>query len=78
MAVKTITSGHVSTATTLKQARELTGILLVGAEELLDLFTDFTIWHLDIVLGGTVIRHEGQETVVGDVQLQSVSMFPTT
>ena len=30
---------------------------------------NFTLWHLDIVLGGTIIRHEGQEIVISDVKL---------
>ena len=47
----------------------LTGVLLISAEKLLDLLTNFTIWHLDIILGGTVVRHKGQETIVSDVKL---------
>jgi hypothetical protein len=50
----------------------LTGILLVGAEKLLNLLADFAVGHLDIVLGGTVVRHEGQEPVVSDVELSCV------
>ena len=38
-------------------------------EKLLDLVTGFTIWNLDIILGGTVIRHEGEETVISDIKL---------
>jgi len=44
------------------------GVLLFGTEKLLDLFTDFAIRQLDIVLGGAIIRHEGQETIVSDVE----------
>lgn len=51
------------------QAAKLTGVLLLGAEKTLDLLTNFTLRQLDIVLGGTVIRHEGQEAIVGDVEL---------
>ena len=47
----------------------LTGILFLTAEELLDLVANFTFGDLDIVFGGTIIRHEGQETVIGDVEL---------
>lgn len=52
----------------------LTGILLISAEELLDLVTNFTFWHLDVVLGGTIIRHHGQETIIGDVELGTLSV----
>lgn len=44
------------------------GVLLFLGEELLDLFTDFTVGHFDIILGVTVVVHEGEETVVGDVK----------
>ena len=48
----------------------LTGVLLVNTEKLVDLVTDFTIRHLDVALGVTVIVHEGEETIVGDIELQ--------
>ena len=47
----------------------LTGILLLLTEELVDLFTNLTLWNLDIILGGTVLGHEGEKAVVGDVEL---------
>jgi hypothetical protein len=53
-----------------KLTRELTGVLLVSAEELLDLVTNFALGDFDVVLGGAILRHEGQETVVGDIKLQ--------
>jgi len=49
---------------------KLTGVLALLGEELGDLVAWLTIRDLDIVLGGAVIRHEGQEAVVGDVQLR--------
>ena len=49
--------------------QQLTGVLLILCEELLNLVTDFTIGHADIILGVTVVVHEGEETVVGDVKL---------
>lgn len=52
----------------------LTGVLAVFLEELLDLVTDITIWNLDIVLGGAVVVHEGEETVVSDIELVHVSI----
>ena len=47
----------------------LTGILLLLTEELGDLFANFTLWDLDIVLGGAVLGHEGEKAVIGDVEL---------
>lgn len=50
----------------------LTGILLLGLEQLLDLLANFTFWDLDIVLRSTVVGHQGQETVIGDIKLVRV------
>ena len=47
----------------------LTGILAILNEELLDFVTDVTLRELDVVLGGAVIRHEGEEAVIGNVEL---------
>lgn len=47
----------------------LTGILLIGLEELLDLLANLAIWELHIILDGAVVRHEGQEAVIGDIEL---------
>jgi len=44
------------------------GVLLIGTEELLNLVTNFTIWHLDIILGSTIVGHEGEEVIIGDVE----------
>lgn len=49
----------------------LTGVLLIGAEKLLDLVTNFTFWHLDIILGRPIIGHKGQETIISDIELFS-------
>ena len=49
--------------------RQLTGVLLLRLEKLGDLLTDLTIGHLDVVLGVTVIAHEGEVAVVGDIEL---------
>ena len=46
-----------------------TGILSLLCKELGDLFSDFAIRELDIILGGTIIRHERKETIVGNVEL---------
>jgi hypothetical protein len=50
---------------------QLTGILLVGSEELDDLLTNLTIGHADIILGVTVVVHQREEAIVRDVELQS-------
>ena len=49
---------------------ELTGVLALFGEELVDLVSDLAIGDLDIVLGGAIIRHEGEETVVSDIELR--------
>jgi hypothetical protein len=47
----------------------LTGVLAIVGEELGDLVTNLTIGNLDVVLGGAIIGHEGEETIVGNVEL---------
>lgn len=49
----------------------LTDVLLLLLEHLLDALTKIVVGDLDIVLGVTVILHQGQEVIVGDVQLIS-------
>lgn len=49
---------------------QLTSVLLVNPEELVDLLTNLTVGHADIVLGVTVVVHEGEEAIVRDVELQ--------
>jgi len=68
IAVKTMTSVVVSHAFS-DHWLVLTGVLLLLTEELVDLFTNLTLWNLDIILGGTVVGHEGEKAVVGDVEL---------
>lgn len=46
-----------------------TGVLLLGLEELVDLVANLAVGHLDIILGVTFLVHEGEETVVRDVEL---------
>jgi hypothetical protein len=50
----------------------LTGILLLFAEELGDFFANLALRNLDIVLGSAILRHEGEEAIVGDVKLAHV------
>ena len=53
-----------------------TGVLLFGAEQLLDLLANFAIGDLHVVLGVAVVPHEGEEAVVGDVELSMRSDLP--
>ena len=46
-----------------------TGVLLFGGEEFIDLLTNFAFRNLDIILGLTIISHQGEETIVGDIEL---------
>jgi hypothetical protein len=52
-------------------ALALTGVLAVLVEHLGNLLANFAVGELDIVLGGAVIGHEGEETVVGDIDLRA-------
>lgn len=47
----------------------LTGVLLLGGKETGDLVTDLAVGKLDVVLGLTIIAHEGEETIVGNIEL---------
>lgn len=47
----------------------LTGVLLLLSEELGDLLANLVVGQRNIILGVTVVGHEGEETVVGDVEL---------
>lgn len=51
--------------------RHLTGVLAVLGEKLVDLVTDLSVGNLDVVLDGAVVMHEGEETIVRDVELSS-------
>lgn len=48
---------------------KLTGVFLLGGEKLVNLFANFAFGNLDIVLGLTVISHQGEETIVGNIEL---------
>lgn len=48
---------------------KLTGVLLLSLEETGDLLTNLTIGQTDVVLGVTIIAHEGKETIVSNVEL---------
>lgn len=47
----------------------LTGDLLLNLEQLVNLLANLSIGDLDIVLGVAIIVHEGEETIVGDIDL---------
>lgn len=48
----------------------LTGVLLLLLEELGDTLTDLVIGELDIILGVTVLLHQGKEAIIGNVELE--------
>jgi hypothetical protein len=50
---------------------QLTGILLLSLEELGDLVTDIALGHADVVLLLTLVIDEVEETIVGDIDLQT-------
>lgn len=52
---------------------QLTGVLLLGLEQLGDLVTDFTIGHTDVVLLVAVVVNEVEEAIVRDVDLDQIS-----
>lgn len=57
----------------------LTDVLAILSEHLVDLLSNFALRDLAIVLGIAVLGHEGQEAVVGDVQLYTLllaSLYP--
>jgi hypothetical protein len=70
MAVRTMTSGELSATFTVSTVSRLTGVLALLVEHLVDLVTDFAVGELDVVLGGAVVGHEGEEAVVGNVNLR--------
>ena len=73
MAVRMITSNvgisHCVVSAMVGRSLLLTGVLLLSAEELGDLVANFAIGHLDIILGVTIVGHQGKEAIVRDVQL---------
>ena len=76
MAVKTVTSERMMLDPEKSWewlAAKLTDVLLVRLEHLHESLTDFTFRNLDVVLGITVISHEGQEAIIGDVQLRKTT-----
>lgn len=50
-----------------------TQVLLFITEHAVDPFTEFTLRGLNIILGVTVLVHEGKEAIVGDIELKEQS-----
>lgn len=48
----------------------LTGVLSILSEELVDLVANLTLGNFDIVLGGAIVGHEGEETIISNVELK--------
>lgn len=51
-------------------AEMLTGVFPIIVKQLVDLAANITFWNLDIIFGGAIIGHEGEEAVVGDIELE--------
>jgi hypothetical protein len=51
----------------------LTGILLVSGEKLVNLLSNLSIGDLDIILGLAIISHQGKEAIIGNIELDTVS-----
>jgi hypothetical protein len=47
----------------------LTGVLLLSSEELVNLLANLTVRDLNIILGFTIIGHQGKKTIVRNVEL---------
>ena len=63
----------------VSKADKRTGVLLLGLEETENLLANLTIGHLDIILGVTVVAHEGEEVIVRDIELSTnMSATPRT
>ena len=70
MAARMMTSGRLLVFVRLGVKMVIrTGVLLLVLEELLDLGANLTLGVLDVVLHGAILRHEGEETIVLDVEL---------
>ena len=55
----------------------LTGVLLIGAEKLLNLVTNLAVRKLDIIFCLTIIAHQREKPVVGNIKLPRVSQAST-
>jgi hypothetical protein len=48
-----------------------TCVLLISLEKLGDFVANFTVGHANIILGVTIIVHEREEAIIGDVELRT-------
>lgn len=70
MAVRMMTSERLLVFTPIDvEMMKRTGVLLLLLEELLNLGANLALGALDVVLHGAVLSHEGEETIVLDVEL---------
>lgn len=70
MAVKIITSEMpVSRQDCERLVPTLTGVLIFFGEQFLEFITGFTVRNFDIILRVTVVHHQGEETIIGNIQL---------
>ena len=58
--------------------QKLTSVFLLGFEELLDLFTNFSIRNLYIVLSLAVVSHKIQKAIIRDIKLLNFSTYLLT
>lgn len=69
----TSVGGQLCSRRCFRNSVVLTDVLLLFPEHQFDPVTHLTIRDLDVVLGVTVVVHEREEAVVGDVELCNVS-----
>jgi hypothetical protein len=69
---------HGQSVVHIEISKLLTGVLLLLLEELGDLLANLVVGQRNIVLGVTVVGHEGEETIVGDVELKDLLVDPVT
>lgn len=64
-----MTMGKAASLKVPDAGKQLTGVLLLDLEKLVDLLTNLAIGHLHIILGVTVVVHEGEKAVIRNVEL---------
>jgi len=70
--MKNLTTGGLlgfdSSLLTHSRENNNVGVLLIGGEKLVNLFANFSIGNLDIVLSLTIIGHQRKETIIRDIE----------
>ena len=51
----------------------LTGVLLLLLEEFIDLLANISLRNLHVILGLTIVGHEGKETIIRNIELETGS-----